>query len=155
MTNIINFNSNSIIDIGVMQTIANAINKHDDALNALTNNMSYATPPLTDTNLYASAFDFASNAIQWGHLRVNMTKGTSVGPSKTTEVTVSFPSSFNGSPIVVATAKYSGVVPAAVAVVTVGATTSNNFKIRVDVTNDSTPGDGTVDVNWIAIGLHG
>lgn len=160
MANIISFDSNSVIDMGVLQTIANAINKHDDAINTLTNNMASSVAPTKGDNRYASVFDFSSNLIQWGRKRVTINNGSSVNgtSAETLQESIEFPTMFGNAttPIVVASAKFSGAQPAAVAVVTIGQISTDSFYFRVDITNDTTfASHGTVDVDWIAIGVHG
>jgi hypothetical protein len=150
VANIISFDSNSIIDMGTMQTIANAINKHDDALGALTNNMASSIVPVTNTNLLAAIFDFSSSMIQYGHSRLSLTAGT----TRTVDHKIDFASAFKGNPIVITTAQLQRSIPNVVVVTTLGYIGPSYFHIQADITNDSTPPSLDVDINWIAIGSH-
>lgn len=148
MTSIINFDSTSVIDMGTIQEIANAVNRHDELLVSFTNSAADAVPETTDGTDIKRYYDPSSNAIMFGTYTLNiaLSKG---------EATISFPANFASKPIVTATRAQvdSGKAPYFIQVSEVS---TSSFKVEVERYDARVDGaktyTGTLLVDWIAIG---
>lgn len=133
----------AVIDLATVQTIVNALNRHDEVLSQLVS--AYATPPKTDTNDTATTFNTIFNGtthqIQFGRIKLNQTE-TSTPP----KFEVSFETPFSGVPTVVASARYtsSDTTPIFASLATVN---DSGFTGWVSENH-------TVVVSWIAIGTR-
>lgn len=140
----------AVVDLTVLQTIVNAINRHDSVLTQIAS--SYGSVPKTanvneDTGgAFNSVFNLTSHEIEFGKEDVPsasvITDGSNAAASGK-QITISFERAFAVAPIVLATvrADYDYFVE-------VQSTTTTNFKVSVRGTTAHTG----AWVNWIAIG---
>lgn len=133
--------STAVVDISVLQTIVNAINRLDDAVSQLTDPYGYVA--VSDSNATASEFSSVFNStthqIQFGRKVVD-------GSGTSTDI--EFKNSFadGTKPIFVATVREDSTEN-----IMVHTKTLTNSKANVYVSGAAT----TVYVHWIAIGTRG
>lgn len=145
MGKIVDFDSNTVIDMGVISKIADAINKQDDVLSALTSNLSLGVSSNVTQTTQQYVFDLARTTIMFGRIPVAITNGEALGQ------TILYYTSFKSPPIVVATASFDTNSQFIIATTVMNVNTSS-FDVSVKNVLDTSTAFGTVYINWIAIG---
>jgi hypothetical protein len=135
----VNLTNNAVVDIGLLQTFAEAINDHDERLTQLTNNIT--------SSVSASIFDFSRDLIVSGVANIILTGGNG-----TDTITTGY--TFSEPPLIVATASLINTSTASWAV-TVSAITKTNFSCRVERNYKlaDTDATSTINIQWIALGV--
>lgn len=134
----VNLTNNSVIDIGLIQTIAEAVNDHDERLVQLSSN---ATSGAVD-----NIFDFSRDIIAFGILNLSLTAGEG-------HTTVTMPYTFGGVPVVTATPSLYADNSNAWAIA-ISNITTHTFEVRVERNATGATGTGSIIIQWIAIGVR-
>lgn len=147
MPNIINFDSNSVIDMSVMQEIANAVNKHDDLLVSYTNSLSSAVAEIEDIGSIRKIVDFSVNMILYGQEKIEIQGGVSVDGSR-----ISFTTNFASGtkPIVIASVGHG--TKGIQYYLSTYSVDNEGFSIKAVRTETGDEFEGSLFINWIAIG---
>lgn len=145
MGKIVDFDSNTVIDMGVISKLADAINKQDDVLSALTTNLSLGVSSNVSGTTQQYVFDLARTTIMFGRYPVAISTGEALGQS------VLYYTSFKSPPIVVATASFD-TQSSFILATTVSNVSTDKFDVSIKNVLDTSTAYGNVYVNWIAIG---
>lgn len=145
---IIDFDTSAVIDMGLIQQIANAVNRHDDILISFTNDSSSAIEETVTETSVKRYFDPSSSAIMFGQETLNVSNSVAAG-------TITFPSSFLAAPTVTVTRAMNerGADPWHLWVSEVG---TDSFFLEGQRYDNLLPNretvNGTIVVYWMAIG---
>lgn len=144
---IINFDTNTVVDMGLIGEIANAVNKHDELLISFTNSALSGVEEFETDASIKRYFDPSTMAIQAGRELISFDSGDGI-----TEIT--FPAEFTSDPIVTVTRgqRKSGSVPFFIHVSEVNTSSFTVEFERYDKRTSGSNAAASIFVNWIAIG---